>query len=448
MERNIYTVHIENISFPKSDRTLLLSSRLEFTPRKIYGIKGCSGIGKSTLLSCLADVQVSDCEARFHWSNDNIPILSLMPQQPGYTLNPIRKTGKSLKDVYKAQTFSIFPFSDLLKLCKIDPSSGLLDRYPHECSGGELQRIVLAMSFVKNPDILLLDEPTAGMDFNTMHSVLSVIKSWIADRNSACLIASHDEKLLSDICDEIFEIHDHGIHAVDPSEGIAEWKRDGNMRANNENKPFQKLIYGIQNGEFQFNGQKKSISLHINLNIHSNSVVGLTGKSGSGKSTIGKLIANQLDWTKGEEKRELKMTQYLAQDPVTNFHPYKNLKSQLKPIYKKWNKYWKSTFLETLEELNLELDWLSKSILQLSGGQRQRILISRALLCKPDLLIIDESFSGLDIESKKAVWKWLMDLRDMWSFSILLITHDTDMLSAVCDTKYILSNGRLEEREF
>ncbi|NBC03875.1 MAG: ATP-binding cassette domain-containing protein [Bacteroidetes bacterium] len=424
-----------------------MSSRLEFTPKKIYGIKGSSGIGKSTLLSCLADVQVPDCEARFHWSDDHNPIISLMPQQPGYTLNPIRKTGKSLKDVYKAQKRSTIPFSELLKLCKIDPVSGLLDRYPHECSGGELQRVVLAMSLVKNPDILFLDEPTAGMDYNTMHSVLSVIRAWIADRNSACLIASHDEKLLSDICDEIFEIYDRSIHAIDPAEGIAGWKREGKMPSQNENTRFQKLIYSIQNGEFQFKGQKESLSLHINLHIHSNSVVGVTGESGAGKSTIGKLIANQLDWTKGEEKREFQMAQYLAQDPVSNFHPFNTLRSQLKPIYKKWNTYWKSTFLETMEDLNLEFEWLSKSIMQLSGGQRQRILISRALLCKPDLLIIDESFSGLDIESKKAVWKWLLDLRGMWPFSILLITHDIDMISAVCDSKYILSNGRLEQLE-
>jgi len=185
----------------------------------------------------------------------------------------------------------------------------------------------------------------------------------------------------------------------------------------------------------------------VSFTLERGKTTGLVGESGSGKSTIGKLIANQLDWTKGEEKREFKMAQYLAQDPVSNFHPFKNLKSQLKPIYKKWNTYWKSTFLETMEDLNLEFEWLSKSIMQLSGGQRQRILISRALLCKPDLLIIDESFSGLDIESKKAVWEWLMDLRGMWSFSILLITHDTDMISAVCDSKYILSNGRLEQIE-
>ena len=223
----------------------------------------------------------------------------------------------------------------------------------------------------------------------------------------------------------------------------------GRGRAEPKMRPgtFRSMLYSIKNGEFQFKGQKKSISLHINLDIPTNSVVGIAGESGAGKSTIGKLIAGQLDWMQGEEKRGFQMAQYLAQDPVTNFHPYKNLKSQLKPVYKKWNKYWKYPFSETMEELNLELEWLSKSIMQISGGQRQRILISRALLCKPDLLIIDESFSGLDIESKKAVWRWLMDLKKLWPFSILLITHDTDMISAVCDVKYVLSNGRLERRE-
>ena len=226
MDSPVFSVRVEKISFPKSDRNILLNSELEFSPKKIYGLKGPSGVGKSTLLSSLADVRVPGCQARFQWSNGKMPILSLMSQQPGYTLNPIRKTGKSLKDVFKAQQNHLFSYSDLIKLCKIDQDSGLLDRYPHECSGGELQRIVLAMSLVKNPDILLLDEPTAGMDHNTMYSILSAIKSWIGEQNTACLIASHDEKLLMNNCDEIFEIYDHNIHPVDSSKGIAEWKRE------------------------------------------------------------------------------------------------------------------------------------------------------------------------------------------------------------------------------
>jgi len=439
----LHQLNIQSLSYKSRVRPILEMDKFFFENGKVYGLLGPSGVGKSTLLEALAGLESSQCISYLSWENQTEPRVSLMTQQPGYTLNPTRRVGKSLMDVYQANSANNFSYSSILKFCSLEIEDDLLKRYPFSCSGGELQRLVLAMSLFQTPDILLLDEPTAGIDHLTASDILLAIREWVQKQDISCMIASHDENLLSKFSDHIFQIKNHHISPLDREiKGFEKSKRKSHPGIRSERNKLPDL-YQIMSGEFEFDKDNFNLSLAVNLSIRKHEVLGLTGKSGSGKSTIGKLIAQHLSWNSGDEIRNCERVQYLHQDPVNNFHPNKNLQSQLKPIFSKWSIMWNISFDEVLNLFEIESDWLFRNILGLSGGQRQRVLIARALLCKPEILIIDESFSGLDIDLKENLWNWLSVLREKWSFSILLISHDLEMISKVSDRFYVIEKGKV-----
>lgn len=445
----LYSLEIKQLSYKSHQDSLLRDTRMIFEQGKIYGLRGASGIGKSSLLMSLAGLQATECIANFNWLNNELPRISFMSQQPEYTLSPIHRVGVSLEDVFKAHADYSLDVESVLEYCSLSGNEELLNRYPHQCSGGELQRVILAMSIFQMPDLLLLDEPTAGIDQLTARSILRDIQAWVRENDRICFIASHDENLLSKNVDLLFEINKQKLVPVRPSlyqvqnvigQEQNQLLTDATTRL--ENSP----IYQVTDGVFTFEKGNEMLSFEVDLEIYRNEIVGLTGMSGAGKSTIGKLIAGHLQWKSGSESICFRQVQYLSQDPVQNFHPYKIMKFQLHPIYKRWEHLWSTSFKEVLQILQIEEEWMDRTILGLSGGQRQRMLIARALLCKPDLLIIDESFSGLDGISKYKLWKWIEYLRMKWSFSILVITHDLNMIDNVCDHIFILHDGKIVDK--
>lgn len=440
----MYSLEIHQLAYKSRRESLLENTQITFEKGKMYGLSGPSGIGKSTLLMSLADLQDSSCIAKLKWINKLSPRISFMSQQPGYTLNPIRKVGRSLRDVFKAHAKKALEIESILAYCSLLNKEELFERYPHQCSGGELQRIVLAMGLSQGPDLLLLDEPTAGIDQLTARSVLADIQHWVQTNMTSCLIASHDENLLHRYTDYQFEID--GRKIIPTKLKKKRFHQFVSKDRKSDITTETKSIYRITNGTFDYGRGNDMLSLDVDLEVLSKAVVGLTGVSGAGKSTIGKLIAGQIQWKTGKESIRFRQVQYLSQDPVQNFHPYKKMKFQFQPIYNRWKHLWSSSFEEVLKTLQIEPDWMDRSILGLSGGQRQRVLIARALLCKPDFIIIDESFSGLDAATKGNLWKWIENLRGQWSFSVLVITHDLEMIKEICDYTYILDGGKIIDK--
>ena len=445
----MFVIDIQKIRYRSEVNSILENTQLSFKRGTITGIIGPSGAGKSTFFACMANLQDSSCIADLEWTNmDTSPEVSLMTQQPAYTLNPVRRVGNSLRDVFRYRKDTSIRFEEILDFCSLQNREDLLRRYPHECSVGELQRLVLAMSLFQSPDILLLDEVSAGLDHLTGRSILSTIEKWIKKKNISCLFASHDQRLLFAHSEQQYVISDSKLQPLESSFFQFKPAEVKKQSVNPISKGVDSSIesnYRIKNGIFTYPGIS-GLHVELSLSVSSNQVVGITGKSGSGKSTLGKLIAQRKRWKSGEEKCSFRRIQYLSQDPVLNFHPHATLRSQLEPVYNRWRSQWDGSFEKVMKQFGVQTEWLGRNIYSISGGQRQRVLIARSLLAKPDLMIMDESFSGLDITLKQRVWEWLEGFRYNWSFSVILITHDIYMIRKICDTIYVLDKGQIIDK--
>lgn len=438
-----YQLTIYKLGFEGAGAALIEEGEMTLVPGSIIGLTGKSGSGKSTLLAAIAGLEDQAVCFSHQWSRP-VNGISVMPQQPTYTLDPIKTTGQSLRDVYKTHKKRTPSFSEILQWSSLLGREEIFDRYPHECSGGEIQRIVLAMSICKSPQLLLMDEPTAGLDRLTALEVITDLKQWIRASGVACIIASHEQDLLSDHCDEVYGIEDRRLLKLNDVD-----IPKVNAYIEQESIDESTVLYSITNGVFRHRKRNLNFQLELSMKVKSGNILGISGRSGSGKSTLGQLIAGRMNWTQGREYRmENRNFQYLGQDPIMNFHPFLPIRQQLEPVFDRWSQLWKahSSFEETVQFLNLKLEWLCHSMSELSGGQRQRILIARALLSKPDVIILDESFSGLDMELKTKICRWLVDLSREWGFSIILITHDIRMLMAFCHRWIILDRGKVVEK--
>lgn len=438
-----YQLTIDKLGFEGEAMALIVEGKMNLVPGTITGLRGKSGSGKSTLLAAIAGVADSSVSFSHHWSRCPKRI-SMMPQQPTYTLNPIKTTGQSLRDVFRVHRKRDFGFPEILQWTSLFGKEDILDRYPHECSGGEIQRIVLAMSLCKSPQLFLMDEPTAGLDRLTALDVITDLKKWVLNYGVACIIASHEEDLLEELCDEVYGIMDLRLNATDDVAFPVVNQHLGKKPIGNTME-----IYSIKNGIFRHRKRNREFQLKVSMEVESGVTLGISGPSGSGKSTLGQLIAGRVTWAEGRECRmKSSNIQYLGQDPIMNFHPFLPIRQQLEPVFKQWNHHWKSypTFEDAVQFLNVKLEWLSQSMSQLSGGQRQRVLIARSLLSKPDVILLDESLSGLDIELKVKILKWLVDLSNEWNFSLILITHDIRILMAYCEKILILDQGEVVDK--
>lgn len=456
MVKTSFKLQVNEIYYSHSQEPLIQNAVLELQPNLVYGLMGESGIGKTSLWESLINYPKKHLQYSFEilkngesWPHEGQ--IALLPQQPGYTLNPTIKVRTSIRDILRSVPKSrASTMEQIVKKASLNEEH--LNKYPHELSGGELQRVAFAMAIAMDCSWLILDEPTSSLDKLTASEVLETAQNWSIDGNRICIISSHDGQLLSKYCDRIIFLKNRQFEGpVKPALvkdilniSFPDFKE---LRSHSNNG--KDLLVKVENGKFQYKSKGYSFRLDVGIEIPNNSIKGISGRSGSGKSTLGRLIAGFLKWDSGnvrmkgtiEPKTDI---QYIPQDPVSNFHPYQSIDQQLWPVYKKWHPgNQRSDLFEFLHQFQIPAEWLDHSILELSGGQRQRLLLARSLIAEPALLILDETFSALDHSSVTELLEWLNHVHLLTGVSILLISHDIRMLLAFCNKVHIMSDGRL-----
>ena len=347
-------------------------------------------------------------------------------------------------------------------------------RFPHQVSGGQLQRAMVAMAMSCQPDIIIFDEPTTALDVTTQIEVLAAIKEITRRFNTAAIYITHDLAVVAQLADRIMVLrYGELVEENDAREMLANpretYTRDllsvrSFKKGKNDPELKKDVILEINGVTASYTGTDNVLE-DIDLKIRKGRTVALVGESGSGKSTLARVITGLLPPVQGEvvfkdkalppalksrKRKDLQRLQMIYQMPDTALNPRQRIRKIIgRPLAFYFNysrKQQEKRILELLDQIELPADYIDRYPTELSGGEKQRICIARALAAEPDLIICDEVTSALDQLVAEGILKLLLNLQRKLQVSYLFITHDLATVKAISDEIVVMLNGRIVEK--
>jgi len=476
-------------------------------PGEVVALIGESGSGKTTIaLSALGytkpGLEFTSGEVRLH-GQDVISMpseekrlmrgqkVAYLAQSAAATFNPSLTIGEQVTESpvlhgqlnqEEANQRAI----DLYRALELPDPEILGKRYPHQVSGGQLQRLMAAMALCGKPDLLVLDEPTTALDVTTQIEVLKAFKSVIKQEGSSAIYVTHDLSVVAQIADDIVvlyagEIQEHGsaeqvinkpgheytrrlMNAVRPPPAAGQGEE---MTGEHEREvpalEVRKLSAGY--GKKLKGVPETTVLKDVNIAIERGHTVGVIGESGCGKSTLARVMSGLLPSSHGEvlldgeslkpdlknrKRSELQKVQFVFQMADTALNPRQRIDQILgRPIefyigLKGGEK--RKRIAELLEMVELPQDFAGRYPDELSGGQKQRINLARALAAVPEVLLCDEVISALDSIVGANVIELLKRLRKKTGVSFVFISHDLSTVASFADEIVVLYAGRVVEQ--
>ena len=346
------------------------------------------------------------------------------------------------------------------------------DRYPHQVSGGQLQRAMAAMAMSCRPDVLVLDEPTTALDVTTQIEVLALLKKLIREYNMAALYITHDLAVVAQVADRIMVLRHGKLVELGTTEQIlhhpqqsytaalvAERRANEQLALTDETDVREKVltVTNVVGSYASFLAVN-----NISLSLARGQTVAVVGESGSGKSSLGRLVVGLLPRSSGEvllngkrlaasykkrSREELRQVQLIYQLPDVALNPRQTIGEIIgRPVAFYFNQSGaevKRRVEELLSLVGLPPDYANRLSTALSGGQKQRICIARALAAKPDVIICDEPTSALDPLVADDILKLLKKLQDEFGLAYLFITHDLGVVRRIAHRTAVLLKGEL-----
>ena len=409
--------------------------------------------------------------------------ISMIYQEPMAALNPAMKIGKQVDEVFKLHRPEISKEQrrketlKLLEQMKLPTPERIYDSYPHQVSGGQCQRIVIAMALACKPDVLIADEPTTALDVTTQKEILTLINDLKEVYDNATVFITHDFGVVADVADRVAVMCWGKIIEQGPTEQILmnpkedytkllvdampllETTRTPDMARND--KPIVEVkslhkVYGA--------GAKQVHALNdASFALRKGETLGVVGESGSGKSTLAKALIRLIEPTNGavminehdflalqnkplqQARREIQM---IFQDPYGSLNPTQtvgNIITRGPTLQGMSGREAKDKAMELLELVGLKPEAYYRTPRNFSGGQRQRIGIARALSMSPDVVIADESVSALDLSIQKQVLRLMNDLQKRYQMAIIFITHDLRVAAQISDYITVMEKGVMVE---
>ena len=347
-------------------------------------------------------------------------------------------------------------------------------RYPHQVSGGQLQRAMVAMAMACRPDIIVFDEPTTALDVTTQIEVLAAIKSITRKYNTAAIYITHDLAVVAQLADRIMVLR-YGdlIEENNAREMLANPKEDYtrellSVRTLREEKDLsaseKDVILEVKDVSASYTG-KDMVLEDIDLKVRRGRTVALVGESGSGKSTLARVITGLLPPMTGKilyrdeelplelksrTRESLRQMQMIYQMPDTALNPRQKIRKIIgRPLsfyFGMRGKKCEDRILELLDMIELPENYIERLPTELSGGEKQRICIARALAANPELIICDEVTSALDQLVAEGILELLQNLQNRLKVSYLFITHDLATVKAISDEIVVMLQGRIVEQ--
>ena len=467
MEQIIFEVKQLNASY--GQEVVLKNSDFSIKEGEVIGIIGESGIGKSTFLECILGnihqkVMMNACEMKFLEENwltlsskkrrDYLrQDIGIIFQNGQHSLDPLFKIGKQLEELMVEPNHQTM--IAVLKMVQLEEK--VLQLYPHELSGGMLQRVMIAMAFINQPKLIIADEPFSALDAPLQKEMMQLIVNLAKQYDTATIMVTHQRELAYQFCTKVLTLEEG--YFVEKEEKVEE--KISIVRDRGDQK---EVFFQLKNVTNHYKDEDVILQ-NLTLDIPKYEVTGIIGHSGAGKTTLAKILSGFIPYEgniKIEEKelRELlayekqsyyRRVQYLFQNSLLSFNPNQTiLKSLEEPL--RFMRRIKShperirMIQELFTSLELELAWLEKYPHQLSGGQCQRCAIARAILAQPECLICDEITSSLDDANQEKVIQVLQKIQEETNMTILFISHNQSLIESICSNVIVLTEGRLMEK--
>ncbi len=463
---------------------------------EVLGIVGESGSGKSTLSLALLgyarpgaritkgsiDIEGTDILAldSAGLRTARRSIVSYVAQDPATALNPsMRLSTQLLETLDLPRDQAIQQIREVLSAVGLPNDDAFIRRRAGELSGGQQQRIAIAMAVIARPRLIVLDEPTTGLDVSTQMRVLELVKKLCAEYQIASIYVTHDLAVVAEVADSTIVMKDGHIvetgralkvllepeHpyskqliAATPSTKVrSPWEGDRLSDAGAADVPLLRVTnLNASYGHTQV--------LHeIDLTVRSGECLAIVGESGSGKSTLSRcLIGLHHNW-EGEAQlngsalatssmkrshEDRRAMQYIFQNPYGSLNPRHDIETILRTPLALFHDVRggaaKAQIAEALERVEMPVRMAKMYPAELSGGQRQRVAIARALLASPDLLICDEVTSALDVLVQSSVIDLLRTLlKD--GLGMIFVTHNLAVVRNIAHNVAVLNRGEIVE---
>jgi len=456
---------------------------------KVLGLIGESGAGKSTIgLAAMAygrggveitggEVTVSGRDILKSGMRDVRKLrggeVTYVSQSAAASFNPAKRImeqvteaailqGKFSRKEAEARAVELFK-----KLGLPDPEN-IGNRYPHQVSGGQLQRCMTALALCPEPDLVVFDEPTTALDVTTQIDVLAAIKEAIRDTGVAAIYITHDLAVVAQVSDHIMVLRmgntvEYGTTDQiinNPQEEYTQALVSVRSIAHEEKVPTDNPLLRVEGITARYRGTDFDVLKDVNVELHPGQTLAIVGESGSGKSTLARVITGLLPPSQGkitfdgrtltpdqpsrpiDDLRELQMIYQMAD---TAMNPRQTVGTIIgRPLefyFGLKGKAKQERIQELLDEIELGDGFQDRYPAELSGGQKQRVCIARALAAKPKLIICDEVTSALDPLVADGILKLLLQLQKREDVSYLFITHDLATVKAIADSIAVMYQG-------
>jgi len=459
---------------------------------EVLGLIGESGAGKSTIgLATMAygrgGVELTGGEV---WVNGRDILqastgeirrlrgaeVTYVSQSAAASFNPAKKImeqvteaaisqGKANKRDAEARAVALFT-----KLGLPDPEN-IGSRFPHQVSGGQLQRCMTALALCPEPELVVFDEPTTALDVTTQIDVLAAIKDAIRDTGVAALYITHDLAVVAQVSDHIMVLRHGDMVEYGTTDQIINSPKEEYTKAlvsvrsidHEEKQPTSEPVLQVKNITARYKGTSFDVLHNVTVDLHPGQTLAVVGESGSGKSTLARVITGLLPPRDGtiefagrtlspdlsgrsrEDLRELQMIYQMADVAMNPRQTVGTIIGRPLEFYFGLRGAEKQKRIkELLEEIEMGDGFIDRYPAELSGGQKQRVCIARALAAKPKIIICDEVTSALDPLVADGILKLLLDLQKIEDVAYLFITHDLATVRAIADSIAVMYQGKVQ----
>ena len=458
---------------------------------EVLGLIGESGAGKSTLgLAAMGYTQpgcritegeiifdgvdlakLSDEGKRKFWGDR----MTYVAQSAAASFNPAHRliaqtTASTIRAGIKDRKSAYDDAKQLYRALNLPDPDHIGDRYPHQVSGGQLQRVMTAMAMSPRPDLLVFDEPTTALDVTTQVEVLASMRSIVEEFNTAAIYITHDLAVVAQMADTIkvlrhgYEVEEAPTRQMLSAPEQPYTKSLWSVRAlEKPQQAVQASVLSLQGIDASYGVQK--VLHNVNIEVPKGSTVAVVGESGSGKSTTARVITGLLPQTLGsvkfngedlppaladrskDQKRRIQMIYQMADTAMNPRQTVREIIGRPLEFYLGMRGEAKTKrIVELLEMIELDAVFMERLPGELSGGQKQRICIARALAAEPDFIICDEVTSALDQIVQEGILKLLLRLQNELGLTYLFITHDISTVNAIADQVVVMNQGEVVEQ--